>query len=164
MIVLVGFMGSGKTTVGRLVAERLGLPFADADEVIEARAGRGIPAIFATDGEEAFRDLEEATVADLLAGPESVIALGGGALEREATRSRLAGHTVVHLDVSLEEALRRVGGDGGRPVLADPGLALRHAVRRLFADEVTGVVVAVDDRTVDEVADAVIAVLEGDRS
>ena len=78
--VLVGFMGSGKTTVGRLLAERLGVPFADADEEIERAAGRTIPAIFEADGEPAFRELEAAAIARLLDGDAGVLALGGGAM------------------------------------------------------------------------------------
>jgi shikimate kinase len=78
--VLVGFMGAGKTTVGRIIAERLGQPFVDSDVLIEQRLGRSIRDIFNTEGEDYFRELEHATVADLVRGPEAVIALGGGAL------------------------------------------------------------------------------------
>jgi len=79
VIVLVGFMGAGKTTVGHLLAERLGLPFTDSDQVIEQRAGRPVRQIFAEDGEPAFRALEHQVIASLLDGPDLVLALGGGA-------------------------------------------------------------------------------------
>ena len=82
MIVLVGFMGAGKTTVGYLLSERLGLPFVDSDVIIEQRSGRSVPQIFAEDGEPAFRALEHQVIAGLLDGPALVLALGGGAAER----------------------------------------------------------------------------------
>ena len=79
MIVLVGFMGAGKTTVGRLLAANLGIPFTDSDHVIEGRAGKPVPRIFSDDGEPAFRQLEHEVIADLLNGEDMVLALGGGA-------------------------------------------------------------------------------------
>ena len=108
MIVLVGFMGAGKTTIGQLLAERMGLPFTDSDQVIEQRAGRPVAQIFAEDGEPAFRALEHQVIADLLAGPALVLALGGGAAEHPGTRDRLARARVVYLQVGYEEAMRRV--------------------------------------------------------
>ena len=93
MIVLVGFMGAGKTTVGRLLAAKLGVPFTDSDHVIEARAGRPIPQIFAADGEPAFRQLEHEVIADLLNGEDMVLALGGGAATHPGTRAALAAAT-----------------------------------------------------------------------
>ena len=123
MIVLVGFMGAGKTTVGQLLSERLGLPFTDSDYVIEQRSGRSVPQIFAEDGEPAFRTLEHQVIAELLDGPALVLALGGGAAEHPGTRERLAGAQVVYLQVGYEQAMLRVGGDQGRPLLARPDLA-----------------------------------------
>ena len=136
MIVLVGFMGAGKTTVGQLLAGRLGLPFTDADTVIEQRAGRPVPQIFAEQGEAAFRALEHETVAALLTGPRLVLALGGGAVEHDRTRRLLraaeqAEH-IVYLHVPYEAALDRVGGDDGRPMLRRPDLAAVYQ-RRLTA-------------------------------
>ena len=122
VIVLVGFMGAGKTTTGRMLAQRLGLPFADSDQVIVERAGRAIADIFAADGEPAFRALETQVIAELVAGPPMVLSLGGGAVETPATRAALAGAIVVHLHVSYRQALRRVGGDPRRPMLARPDL------------------------------------------
>ena len=89
MIVLVGFMGAGKTTVGTLLAARLGLPFVDSDQVIEQRAARPVRQIFAQDGEPAFRALEHQVIAELLDGPPIVLALGGGAPEHPATQALL---------------------------------------------------------------------------
>jgi shikimate kinase len=86
VIVIVGFMGAGKTTVGHLLAEKLGLPFVDTDLVIEQRTGRSVRQIFADDGEPAFRMLEHEVTAELLGGPDAVLALGGGGVEHPATR------------------------------------------------------------------------------
>lgn len=122
-VVLVGPMGAGKTTVGRLVAERLSLAFIDADDLF-VRAHGPIPAFFAEHGEPAFRREEERVVAHVLEQSEPcVLACGGGAVLSAATRRRLTASPalVVSLTVAEEEALRRVGGGAGRPVLAgDP--------------------------------------------
>jgi shikimate kinase len=135
VIVLVGFMGAGKTTVGNLLAARLGLPFIDSDQVIEHRAGRPVRQIFTEDGEPAFRALEHQVVTELLDGPDPpsvVLALGGGAAEHPRTRDRLTRAQVVYLQVGYAQALRRVGGDRGRPLLARPDLAALYE-RRLGA-------------------------------
>jgi shikimate kinase len=129
VIVLVGFMGAGKTTIGQLLGERLRLPFADSDQVIEQRAGRPVAQIFAEDGEPAFRALEHQVIADLLDGPALVLALGGGAAEHPGTRERLAAAEVVYLHVGYEQALHRVGGDPSRPLLARPDLAATYQRR-----------------------------------
>src|ERR1700722_1377744 len=130
MIVLVGFMGAGKTTVGRLLAANLGVPFTDSDHVIEDRAGKPIRQIFADDGEAAFRALEHEVIADLLAGPDIVLAVGGGAVEHALTRKLLAEAPVAFLRVGYTEAYRRVGGEGGRPMLAPAGIAAGYAARQ----------------------------------
>lgn len=122
MIVIVGFMGAGKTTVGQLLAGKLGLPFADTDVVIEQRTGRLVREIFAADGEPAFRALEHEVTAGLLGGPDAVLALGGGAVEYPATRQSLRASQVVYLQVGYEESMLRVGGDRCRPLLRDPDL------------------------------------------
>jgi shikimate kinase len=93
VIVLVGFMGAGKTTVGGLLARRLGLPLADSDQVIEERTGRQVRQIFAEDGEPAFRALEHQVIGELLEGPDLVIAVGGGAPEHPRTRDLLLAET-----------------------------------------------------------------------
>lgn len=122
VVVLVGFMGAGKTTTGRMLAQRLGIPFLDSDHVVTQRAGRTIAEIFDQDGEAAFRALESAVIAELVSGPPVVLSVGGGAVETDATRDALAGAVVVHLHVSYRQALRRVGGDPRRPMLARPDI------------------------------------------
>ncbi|HEX2294792.1 MAG TPA: 3-dehydroquinate synthase, partial [Actinomycetota bacterium] len=155
MIVLVGFMGAGKSTVGRALAERLRLPFVDVDSLVEVRAGVSIPELFERDGEAVFRRLESETAQEALRGPESVVALGGGALGDPAVTTALQWATVVHLDVSFGEAMRRVGDARTRPMLGrgDPR-ALFDARRDAYA-RAADVVVAVDGRTPDEVAEEV---------
>jgi shikimate kinase len=125
--VLIGFMGSGKTTVGQQLARALGVAWIDSDGEIERRAGRTIPQIFTTDGESAFRDLEEQVVSDLLAEHSGVLSLGGGAVLSTRTRERLAGHPVVYLKMSAEQGFSRVS-NSDRPLLraADPATVYRE--------------------------------------
>jgi shikimate kinase len=151
MIVVVGFMGAGKTTVGRLLAAKLGLPFADSDQVIEERAGKPIRRIFADGGEPAFRELEHAVIASLLAGPDGVLALGGGAAGHPATRALLAAVPVIYLRVGYAEALVRVGGDTGRPMLARPDVRALHAAREAVYTSVATVTADTDGRLPDEI-------------
>ena len=160
-IVLTGFMGSGKSTVGPLVARRLGWAFVDVDDVIEAEAGCTIAEIFSRDGEAAFRDREHATIARLAGQEALVLALGGGAIERTETRELLLngpGTLLVHLEVELATTLRRCPGtEYTRPVLADQAnLALRYE-RRLPLYRASHVSIAVDALTPDEVTEAVLA-------
>ena len=115
-VVLVGAPCSGKSTTGALLAERLGVPFADVDAEIEQRAGRSIAAIFADDGEPAFRALEEQVTAELLQRP-GVLSLGGGAVLSATTRAALRGHRVIWLQVSAATAVSRVGLNEARPLL-----------------------------------------------
>ncbi|MFL6076534.1 MAG: shikimate kinase [Mycobacteriales bacterium] len=115
--VLVGPPGAGKTTVGRLLAERLGVPFADTDAAVEAKAGKPVAEIFYDDGEPAFRALEAAAVADTLTTHPGILALGGGAVLDPATRALLRPHTVIYLAVTLPEAAKRVGLNRDRPLL-----------------------------------------------
>ncbi len=157
MIVLVGFMGAGKTTVGQLLARQLSLPFTDADAAIEQRSGRPIPQIFAEDGEPAFRALEHQVVAELLDGPARVLALGGGAAEHPGTRARLAAAQVVYLQVGYEQAMQRVGGDRGRPLLARPDLAATYQRRLPVYAGVATVTVPTDDRRPEAISQDVLA-------
>ena len=131
-IVLVGFMGSGKSTVGRLLADRLGVPFADADDEIERAAGRTIPAIFAADGEAAFRELEAAAIERLLDGDAGVLALGGGALRGTTETPVRDRATVAWLDVTADVAWLRVEPESAHRPLARDETAFRalHAERR----------------------------------
>jgi shikimate kinase len=162
VLVLVGPPASGKTTVGQLVADRLGVPFTDSDDVIVARAGKPVSEIFVDDGEEAFRALEEAAVADALAGAGGVLALGGGAVLSAATRARLAGHQVVFLSAGVPAAAGRVGLNRDRPLLlGNPRQQLRALLdaRLPLYQEVAVATVATDDLTPDEVTAAVLAAL-----
>ena len=160
MIVLVGFMGAGKTTVGRLLAAALGVPFTDSDQVIEDRAGKPIRQVFADDGEPAFRALEHQVIADLLNGPDIVLALGGGAVEHALTRKLLAEAPVAFLRVSYAEALSRVGGDGGRPMLARPDIADVYAARQAAYSAVATVTVDVDGRSPEDISADILAALD----
>jgi shikimate kinase len=115
-LVLVGAPGSGKSTVGALLAERLGVPFRDVDAVIVERTGKSISEIFTDDGEPSFRALEEQITAELLPLP-GVLSLGGGAVLSATTRAALRDHRVVWLKVGLAQSVKRVGLDTARPLL-----------------------------------------------
>jgi len=157
VIVLVGFMGAGKTTVGHLLAERLGLPFTDSDQVIEQRAGRPVRQIFAEDGELAFRALEHQVIASLLDGPDLVLALGGGAAGHPGTRDRLATVQVVYLQVGYEQAMQRVGGDPDRPLLARPDLAATYQRRLPLYAAIATLTVSTDYRHPETVSQEILA-------
>ena len=147
MIVLVGFMGSGKTTVGRRLAQHLHLPFVDLDDRIEAAEGRPISDIFAQDGEPAFRDIEHRALGLALSG-DGVLALGGGAYVQPRNRDLLRGRaTVIWLDVPLEDALRRVAPAGHRPLAKDPVrfAELYHARRAAYAEADHAIPITSDD-------------------
>ncbi len=117
-IALVGFMGAGKTTVGRELARRMGMEFVDTDRVVETWAGCPVSMIFATEGQSRFREMESRAVADSCARPACVIAVGGGALGCPATRTALReACTVVFLAASVEAILQRTGAEDGRPLL-----------------------------------------------
>ncbi|MCX4694397.1 shikimate kinase [Streptomyces sp. NBC_01408] len=156
-------MGSGKSTVGSLLAERLGVPYRDTDADIVAAQGREISDIFVDEGEPYFRELERQAVAAAVAGHTGVLALGGGAVLDEGTRALLTGLPVVYLSMDVEEAVRRVGLGAARPLLAvNPRRQWRELMdaRRPLYTEVARVVVATDDRTPEEVAQAILDALE----
>ena len=161
-VVLVGAPGAGKTTVGRLLADRLGVGFRDTDADVEATAGKEIADVFYAEGEEHFRDLERAAVAAALAEHDGVLALGGGAVLAAETRELLRGHAVVLLEVGLSAAADRVGLNRTRPVLAlNPRAQLRALLeqRAPLYREVAVRTVATDGRTPQDVADEVLAAL-----
>ncbi|MFC9299144.1 shikimate kinase [Streptomyces sp. NPDC057011] len=156
-------MGSGKSTVGALLAERLGVPYRDTDADIVAAQGREISDIFVDEGEPYFRELERQAVATAVAEHTGVLALGGGAVLDEGTRTLLASLPVAYLSMDVEEAVRRVGLGAARPLLAvNPRRQWRELMdaRRPLYTEVARVVVATDDRTPEEVAQAVLDALE----
>ncbi|MFK7897499.1 MAG: shikimate kinase [Myxococcota bacterium] len=125
-VYLVGMMGAGKSTIGPALAKRLGRDFVDTDDLIEERAGRSIPEIFAEDGEAYFRRLEQEAI-DAASASAAVVALGGGAFSQPGTAERLrASGIVVFLDAPIELLLSRVGDGASRPLLA----GLSHAERQ----------------------------------
>jgi shikimate kinase/3-dehydroquinate synthase len=146
VVVLVGFMGAGKTTVGHIMASRLGLPFVDSDVLIEQREGRAIRDIFVAEGEPWFRQLEHDTVASLVRGPEAVIALGGGAVEHQQTQTVLRHARVVYLRVGWDQAMTRVKTDEFRPMLARPDLAEVYQRRLPVYEDVSMLTVDTDGR------------------
>jgi 3-dehydroquinate dehydratase type I len=157
VVVLVGFMGAGKTTVGRILAERLGQPFVDSDVLIEQRLGREIRDIFRTEGEPYFRQLEHDTVAALVRGPDAVIALGGGAVEDPRTRAVLRNARVVYLRVSYDEAMARVKSDAFRPMLHRPDLDEVYKRRLSAYEDISVLTVDTDGRRPGTVALEVLA-------
>ena len=132
LLVLAGPPGSGKSTVGRLLADRLGVGFRDTDEDVERAAGKPIADIFVDDGEDRFRELERDAVGRALLEDGGVLALGGGAVTSAATRELLVAHgrrggVVVWLDVDLPSAAKRVGLSRDRPILGvNPRAMLRQ--------------------------------------
>ncbi|MFE4061584.1 shikimate kinase [Streptomyces sp. NPDC059096] len=162
-VVLVGPMGVGKSTVGELLAARLGTAFRDSDADIVADQGRSIAEIFVDEGETHFRELERAAVRRALAEHTGVLALGGGAILDEATRAALTGLPVAYLSMEVAEAARRTGLNTARPLLAvnprQQWKLLMEGRRHLYT-EVARVSVATDDRTPEEVVDAVLDALE----
>ncbi|WP_405620144.1 shikimate kinase [Streptomyces sp. NBC_01511] len=163
LIVLVGPMGVGKTTVGALLAERLDTDYRDTDADIVAAEGREISDIFFDDGEQHFRDLERAAVRGALAEHAGVLALGGGAVLDKDTRELLAGLPVVYLSMEANEAVRRTGLGLARPLLAiNPRQQWKLLMeeRRALYTEVARAVVPTDERAPEEVAEAVIEALE----
>lgn len=163
--VLVGFMGSGKSVVGKELARRLGARFADTDARIEEMAGATVPEIFAARGETAFRELERDAIRDLVSVPGRVIATGGGAFLDEENRRLLSAYApVIHLEASPGTVLSRLAGDAGRPLLAGPDR--ERTVRELHARRAASYreadfSVRTDALSVEEVADRIVRILSG---
>ncbi|WP_459984003.1 shikimate kinase [Nocardioides sp. AN3] len=155
-VVLVGPMGAGKTTVGRVLARRWGVAVRDTDADVEAGAGKPVSEIFVDEGEEHFRSLEKAAVADALASHDGVLSLGGGAVLDPDTQALLRGHDVVFLRVGLSDAVKRVGLGTARPLLLGN---VRGRVKQLLDERtpiyesVATLVVETDGRTPEQVAD-----------
>ena len=157
MIVLIGFMGAGKSTIGRKVADLLGSEFVDADEVIAGRAGMSVSEIFESGGEQMFRTLEREVIEEaLLEAGEVVLALGGGALTTDEIRDQLRSHTVVLLDVTFEEAMRRVG-DTERPMLRAGDASALYDRRAIGYADAASIVVRVTGRSPDDIAEEVVS-------
>lgn len=161
--VLVGPPGSGKTTVARALARRLGVAVHDTDEAIEAAQGRSIADIFVDDGEATFRALEHEAVASALVAQDGVVSVGGGAPLDEQTRAALAHHVVVFLDVGIADAARRIGFDQSRPLLALNPRATWIAMmnqRRPVYEAVATHRVNTAGRTPDAVAEEIAALIQ----
>ena len=163
VLVLIGPPGAGKSTVGRLFAERLGVPFRDTDTDIETRTGSTIRDLFVERGEHAFRAMEEQAVAAALAEHGGVLAVGGGAVTRPENRAALGGHRVVFLDTGLAEAVRRVGLGTARPLLLGNVRGQLKALldqRRPWYQQVAWRVVTTDGKTPTQVSDEIAGLLE----
>lgn len=157
-LVLVGPPGAGKTSVGALLASRWGVAILDTDEVVETEQGMTVADIFVDQGEAVFRQLEAVAVAGALATHSGVVALGGGAILSEPTRDRLAGHTVVFLDVGLAASAGRVGLGLTRPLLLGNvrgQLKMLLDARRPLYRQVASAEVTTDELSVVAVADEV---------
>lgn len=157
MIVLVGFMGAGKTTVGYLLAERLGIPFVDVDRLIETRECCSISQIFAEHGEETFRRIEHETVNETLNGPDAVVALGGGAVEHPGTLLALDSAFVVYLEVEYDEAVLRIGHDNDRPMMSNPNISEIYLSRLALYSRVSNLTVRTGERRPEQIVGDIIS-------
>ena len=160
LITLTGFMGSGKTTVGKVLADFLGCPFYDLDDLVVKKAGKTIPEIFAQDGEPAFRQLEARLLRQTVekyGENTAVLSLGGGAVTTPASATLLNEKTVcIYLRATLETLMQRLEGQtAGRP-LADDALAARLAEREPLYEKTAHVIVDTDGLSPEEVADEII--------
>jgi shikimate kinase len=154
--VLIGPPGSGKTTIGGLLAGLLGVGYTDTDATVAAAAGKPVSDIFVEDGEPAFREMEQQAVAAALARASGVVGLGGGAVLAEPTRELLSGHRVVYLETGFPELARRVGLDKPRPLLI--GLNPRARLKTLLEERqpvyaaLASITVRTDDREPADIA------------
>lgn len=167
-LILIGYRGTGKTTVARRVADLLGLECFDADAEVEGRAGKSIKQIFADDGEPIFRDLEVEAIAELVQHGDAVLSLGGGAVMREETRRAIAPGTVVWLTARPETILSRIAEDAKtteqRPNLTTRGglveitslLSQREPVYRACAD----FTVETDAKSAEQVAQEIVCLVK----
>jgi shikimate kinase len=168
-IVLIGYRGTGKSTVGSLVASQLGMPLVDADEELERRAGQTIRDIFASGGEAAFRDLEAALLVGLLAGDQRVVALGGGVVLRPENRSliRQAKNCVIWLQADANTLDRRISADTStsqrRPNLTASGgleeIERLLAVREPLYRECAQFAINTEGKTAEQIAAEVVSLL-----
>jgi shikimate kinase len=169
--VLIGPPSSGKSTVGRQLAERLGVEFVDVDALIEQRTGKLIGEIFTEDGEPAFRELETATTIEVVTDPQHqhtrVIALGGGAVTSEQIRAALGPYRVVWLQVGIAAAAKRIGLNTARPLLLGNVrgqlIKLMREREPLYAQTAT-ISVATDDAEVTELVESIVAELDATQS
>ena len=154
VVVVVGPPGSGKTTVGEALAQRLSVTFRDTDVDVERTAGKPVAEIFVDDGEPEFRNLERAAVHTALQEHDGVLALGGGAVLDESIRAALADHRVVYLSVGYATAFDRVGMGRSRPLLlVNPRAELRRLLdeRRPLYESVATMTIDTEGRTPEQV-------------
>lgn len=155
LVVLIGPMGAGKSTVGALLASRLGVALRDTDEDIAAAAGKSVQDIFVDEGEAHFRAVEADAVAAALAEHDGVVSLGGGSVLADQTQALLKEHTVVYLRVGVADAVKRVGLGSGRPMLLGN---VRGRIKTLLEERapiyesVATLVVDTEGRSADDVA------------
>jgi shikimate kinase len=163
-VVLIGPPGSGKSTIGRRLARELGVELYDTDQGIEREAGRSIPEIFATGGEAEFREIEERVVRRAILAERGVVSLGGGAVLSRATRNLLRTRTVVYLEISVGEGLKRTGNSQARPLLNGPDPAAKYRelmrTRRPLYREVATIRVRTDGRSPARVVQSILSKLE----
>ncbi len=157
MIVLVGFMGAGKSTVGFLLAEKLSMPFIDIDMVIERKENRSISQIFEENGEEDFRRIEHETIVRILEGGEAVVALGGGAVEHAGTREALESAFVIYLEVDYDQVTRRIGHDANRPMLARPNIGAIFTRRLPLYRQVSNMTIRTDGKQPGQIVTEIIS-------
>ena len=161
LVILIGPPGAGKTTVGALLAGRLGVSFTDTDAEVEAVAGKPVSDIFVEDGEPAFRDLEREAVARTLGNADGVVAVGGGAVLDPRTREHLTGQRVVYLETGFAAAAKRVGLSQARPLLigTNPRATLKALLdRRLpIYQKLAWLTITTDDRDPEQIAAEVAA-------
>jgi shikimate kinase len=165
-VILIGPPGSGKSTVGKLLAERLGVPFADTDAEVEAAAGKSVGDVFIEDGESAFREYERAAAARSIGAQAGVVALGSGAVLDADVRRMLAGRHVVYLSVGFAAVARRTGMDRAHVVVpGNPRGMLRAMLeeRRPVYEELASVTVPTDELAPEEIAADLAARFGGDR-
>lgn len=169
-IALIGFMGVGKTAVGKLLAKKLGRKFIEMDALIELKAGKSIPKIFQQDGEIAFRELEIRVTKEVAGGENVVIACGGGIVLNKINIDRLREKgKIVYLTASPKAILKRVASEKGqRPLLEvdDPALAIRNLLkfRKPFYERAADVTINTAKLDIDAVAEQIIAKLKEDES
>lgn len=156
VVILIGPPGAGKTTVGALLAARLGVAFTDTDTEVETVAGKPVSDIFVEDGEPVFRDLEREAVARVIESCDGVVAVGGGAVLDRQTRERLAGRPVVYLETGFAAAAKRVGLSQARPLLigTNPRATLKALLdqRLPIYQMLAWMTVATDDQDPEELA------------
>ena len=163
-LILIGFMGSGKTTVSRMLGKMLNAPVTDLDDEIVRRAGMTIPDIFAQNGEEYLRQLEHDTLADIIKSDQGILATGGGTPMRPDNLTILKDTStpVVLLKASATETLRRIGGDSGRPLaksLDEKGIADLQAQRQVNYDACADLTIKTDGLSPAAIAEEIVSFL-----